>query len=64
MEVISPTSTQQISKLARKLAQAMHSASPLLSLVARVLVLAISKTQRTVVLRMTVLMVSERSRVE
>jgi len=61
MEVISPTSTQQVSRLAHKLAQAMHSASPLLSLVARVLVLAILRAQRTVVLRMTVLMVCELS---
>jgi len=61
MEVISPTSTQQPSRLARKLVQAMHSAWPLRSLAAKVLVTVISRTQRTVVLQMAVLMVSERN---
>jgi len=61
MEVISPTSTQQPSRLAHKPAQAMHIAWPLRSLAAKVLVTVISRTQRTVVLQMAVLMVSEPS---
>ena len=59
MEVISPTCTQQPSRLAHKLAQTMRSAWPLRSLAAKVLVTVISRTQRTAVLRMAVLMVSE-----
>lgn len=58
MVVISPTSTQQASRRAHRLVQTMHSARRLRSSVAKVLVGAISRAQRTAVLGMTVLMVS------
>ena len=61
MEEISPISMQQASRLAHKLVQTMYSAWPLRSLVAKAMADAISRTQKTAVLQMTVLMVSRRA---
>jgi hypothetical protein len=61
IDEILPFSTQQALRLAHKLVQTMHSARLLRSLVANATVDAISRTQGTAVLQMTVLMVSHKA---